>query len=82
MSGSVQKESADDPDRVDDAVDPRVQVRIVRCMRIRVTEEFREAILTLRRRLTRSINEDAPHDRSRSHGILRKFSATMQAHPS
>jgi len=26
MSGRVQKESADDSDRVDDAVDPRVQV--------------------------------------------------------
>lgn len=27
MSGRVQKESADDSDRIDDAVDPRVQVR-------------------------------------------------------
>jgi hypothetical protein len=26
MSGCVQKESADDPDHLDDAVDPRVQV--------------------------------------------------------
>lgn len=26
MSGRVQKESADDSDRIDDAVDPRVQV--------------------------------------------------------
>lgn len=31
MSGRVQKESADDSDRVDDAVDPRVQVRVVAC---------------------------------------------------
>jgi len=28
MSGRVQKECADDPDRIDDAVDPRVQVRL------------------------------------------------------
>lgn len=31
MSGRVQKESADDSDRVDDAVDPRVQVRAIAC---------------------------------------------------
>lgn len=30
MSGRVQKESADDSDRVDDAVDPRVQVSAAR----------------------------------------------------
>lgn len=27
MSGRVQKESGDDSDRIDDAVDPRVQVK-------------------------------------------------------
>lgn len=34
MSGRVQKESADDSDRIDDAVDPRVQVN--RCVFLRI----------------------------------------------
>ena len=43
MSGRVQKESADDSDRVDDAVDPRVQVSVA-AVRVYVaqTEQPRE----------------------------------------
>lgn len=55
MSGRVQKESADDSDRVDDAVDPRVQVSATAAARVFVARmvsppppsSSRLAILTL-----------------------------------
>lgn len=59
MSGRVQKECADDPDRIDDAVDPRVQVRLAfrRASQRHPRDDFRDIdISQLEEKKTAAIN--------------------------